>query len=818
MTYLAYRLSDDVPIKVVRIQSIVHEQWDQQPTDLQTEHLLSEIQKDAPEYFTIHQRSVLGMIVERRDGLLTIDTDNNEPIVVDLEKVKSQFVPMIGDRVYLNCNVQSDMAFVDMVGEILEVTAIYAARSKATKGLITNCDHDRRIGDVDRTYFFTYDALDLNYMRPMIGDEVCIDVIESEQGSMSWRCIKIVLMTKSQRASTNSAANESQEERSTLTQNKNGIILSEIDKACLKELKQTTEVKLIVQNTNAHPVRVVKSFFMSKKHESQVEIIRPQLHDSFSIPATEECEFHFRVRSKYYGQSKEMFVVCFENFVKIGRYIEIEVEDDPKGSAVGSGINKYQNKSYTKQVWDQKYDVIPGMQIQKSPNFIYVRMGMYDVPTSLKAAILSLHTNTEINEKLDIILPFFKEPLTFSNYQQRFNNLLYLEEIQHFHNMRRYDRDRAFFKREKEYLSLQVENIAETRPSLVLGDSVRATNPWNKSDRSCFEGIIHKVMHDRVLLKFTQSFHDKYQGQDYRLEFFFSRASFRKQHHAIEKAWKKLGRDFLFPSQITIQTPQLDVELVDGILMENNEPIPWYNGSLNKVQKEAIKNLLRGEARPMPYIIFGPPGTGKTITVVETILQICTKVKGSRLLVGTPSNSSANLLAERLIKSGALLPGEFIRIVGQNAVERESIPEFLLPYCATCDISCEGTTTDKMIVTESGLKLRCNSTYLGRHRITIGTCVTLGTLMQMYFPKDHFTHVIIDECGQCVESEALIPMTLLNRSSGQIILAGDPMQLGPIILSNLAVDRGLDVSFLVRILERFPYQKDFTVKRLFRIF
>lgn len=53
---------------------------------------------------------------------------------------------------------------------------------------------------------------------------------------------------------------------------------------------------------------------------------------------------------------------------------------------------------------------------------------------------------------------------------------------------------------------------------------------------------------------------------------------------------------------------------------------------------------------------------------------------------------------------------------------------------------------------------------------------------------DHFTHIFIDEAGQASEPESLIPLVgLLNiQRGGLVVLAGDPNQLGPIIISKIA--------------------------------
>lgn len=78
--------------------------------------------------------------------------------------------------------------------------------------------------------------------------------------------------------------------------------------------------------------------------------------------------------------------------------------------------------------------------------------------------------------------------------------------------------------------------------------------------------------------------------------------------------------------------------------------------------------------------------------------------------------------------------------------------------------------------------------------------------MQCDFPEDYFSHVVIDESGQCLETEVIIPMTFVEKDIGQIILAGDPKQLGPIVLSHFA--KKLKKSFLLRLLEQDSYKPD----------
>lgn len=190
------------------------------------------------------------------------------------------------------------------------------------------------------------------------------------------------------------------------------------------------------------------------------------------------------------------------------------------------------------------------------------------------------------------------------------------------------------------------------------------------------------------------------------------------------------------------------------------------------------------------------------MTVVELIMQLFFLDPTTRLIVATPSNSAANLFTEALIKSEQFRdPHDFIRFVSNNQLEKKLIPDYLLKYCGTISTAADDRADQvETFFAESGIRMNCTKSKIANYRICIGTLSCFGALMHMKFPSDHFTHVIVDEAGQSTEPETLIPITLLAKSGGQVVLAGDPKQLGPIKISRYTKNLDLESSMLERLL------------------
>jgi hypothetical protein len=141
---------------------------------------------------------------------------------------------------------------------------------------------------------------------------------------------------------------------------------------------------------------------------------------------------------------------------------------------------------------------------------------------------------------------------------------------------------------------------------------------------------------------------------------------------------------------------------------------------------------------------------------VEAVLQIYHMRPDSRVLVAAPSNSSADLILQRLHASGKVKTGQMARL---NAFQRslESMPEELQPFCFV---------NDDVNVLRAVI----------RHRIVIATCLTAGGLHKLGFRRGHFTHCFLDEAGHTTEPEALIPLSL--------VASGGDAQIGKLGILN----------------------------------
>lgn len=227
----------------------------------------------------------------------------------------------------------------------------------------------------------------------------------------------------------------------------------------------------------------------------QLRLITPRLNDRISVNPGEKKIYRLEGTALFFGHSEEIFALTFEGGIRIAREIKIDVgmpeEEEPK--IENKTMQFWKNPTYVDEVWSKKYNMGPGERGSDKPRFITNQIGLYNVPEKLRKIILSTDTNANIVDTLEMFVPSLTQDLSFENYCRRFQTLLYLEEIELFQCIRQYDRERAHFTREDEFLVLEIENLAEKRPSLVLGDTLRATNPWKEGSNKCYEGVIHKV-------------------------------------------------------------------------------------------------------------------------------------------------------------------------------------------------------------------------------------------------------------------------------------------------------------------------------------
>ncbi|XP_062047961.1 helicase MOV-10 isoform X2 [Lepus europaeus] len=417
-------------------------------------------------------------------------------------------------------------------------------------------------------------------------------------------------------------------------------------------------------------------------------------------------------------------------------------------------------------------------------------LGTYYPPPRLRHLLPILLQGTSVftaPKEVAEIKAQLETSLKWRNYEMKLRLLLHLEELQMEHDIRHYDLESVPMTwdpvdQNPRLLTLQVPGVTESRPSVLRGDHLFAllSSETQQEDPVTYKGFVHKVELDRVKLSFSTSLLSRFvDGLTFKVNFTFNRQPLRVQHRALELTGRWLLWPMLFPVAsrgVPLLPSDVKLKLFDRSLESNPE------------QLQAMKHIVRGTTRPAPYIIFGPPGTGKTVTLVEAIKQVVKHLPEAHILACAPSNSGADLLCQRL---RAHLPSSIYRLLAPSRDIR-MVPEDIKPCC-----NWDAKKGEYVFPAKKKLQ---------EYRVLITTLITASRLVSAQFPVDHFTHIFIDEAGHCMEPESLVAIAGLMEvketgdPGGQLVLAGDPRQLGPVLRSPLTQKHGLGYSLLERLL------------------
>ncbi len=237
---------------------------------------------------------------------------------------------------------------------------------------------------------------------------------------------------------------------------------------------------------------------------------------------------------------------------------------------------------------------------------------------------------------------------------------------------------------------------------------------------------------------------------------------------------------------------------------------PMHFPYLNKTQEEAVNKVLWAKD---VAIVHGPPGTGKTTTLVEAIYE--TLRREPQVLVCAQSNMAVDWISEKLVDRGVPV----LRIGNPSRVndkmlsftyERrfESHPDYELLWAirkAIRDLRAHRKRGDdkyhqkmeRLKERATELEIRINTQLFGEARVI--ACTLVGSANRL-LDGQKFGTLFIDEAAQALEAACWIPI----RRCSRVILAGDHCQLPPTVKSIAALKAGLGKTLMERIVDNKP--------------
>ena len=318
-----------------------------------------------------------------------------------------------------------------------------------------------------------------------------------------------------------------------------------------------------------------------------------------------------------------------------------------------------------------------------------------------------------------------------------------------------------------------------------------------------FTGNVSYIDGDRMVVSVPDNAHiaDVEGTSNVGIQLSFDETSYRTMFDALERVAKAKGNRLAYLRDL-FYTPQMKTERFSFASMR----FPY----LNSTQEEAVNEVLRTKD---VMVVHGPPGTGKTTTLVEAIYE--TLMRESQVLVCAQSNMAVDWISEKLVDRGV----NVLRIGNPSRVNdkmlsftyerrfeahpdypdlwqlRKTIREMRNRRHRSDDSFHQKIERLKSRAAE--IEIRINAELFGEARVIASTLV--GSANRLLHGM-RFTSLFIDEAAQALEAACWIPMRRVSR----VILAGDHCQLPPTIKSLAAMHGGLDKTLMQRIAENHP--------------
>lgn len=351
-------------------------------------------------------------------------------------------------------------------------------------------------------------------------------------------------------------------------------------------------------------------------------------------------------------------------------------------------------------------------------------------------------------------------------------------------------------------------NFEYGKPVMFFTVSQNSTNVQAKGSKDAsihyfsFTGTVSYVEGDRMVVVVPEGHALDLQGVDkpVGVQLSFDETSYRVMFDALDRVIRAKNNRLAYLRDLFYS------KMAAGRFTFAPMSFPW----LNETQERAVNEVLRAKD---VAIVHGPPGTGKTTTLVEAINE--TLMRESQVLVCAQSNMAVDWICERLVDRGinVLRIGNPTRvndkILGftyerrfeahpdypQLWAIRKAIRELRRKKKGRDDNFHQKLERLKSRATE--LEIRINASLFGEARMIASTLV--GSANRL-LDGMKFGTLFIDEAAQALEAACWIPMRRVSR----VVLAGDHCQLPPTVKSMAALKGGLGKTLMERIVENKP--------------